>query len=300
MLVASVFSVARRAVVAALGCFALSALLTVAIDSYFWRTPWMWPEFQAFWFNVVEDRSSEWGVSPPRYYFAHLLPKLLLGALPLACIGALADARASCIAAPYIVAIGIFSANPHKEWRFIFPAVPVFNICAAAGMTLLYRVTPRRQLVTLTGVLLAAGSLAATVSMTLISSLNYPGGHALAKLHNMEHASGVRVHIDSFAAMTGVARFGQIRGDWVYDKTEGLQPGQFGNFTHLITSTPDLHYERGFLVIGTQLGYAGLRVTTEPRKAAQMLLSGQLPVAVQQAPMVWIMSKNSWRQGNLQ
>ncbi|KAJ2492047.1 alpha-1,6- mannosyltransferase [Coemansia sp. RSA 2050] len=296
MLAAGVSNVTRRAIALSFAAFSLSVLLVLAVDSYYWCQCWMWPEFQVFRFNAVDGRSSEWGVSPPHHYFMRFLPKLLLGALPLACIGALADKRATRLAAPYIAAICIFSANPHKEWRFIFPAVPVFNACAAAGMAHLRRTAPSSRWVTLVGVSLAAGSLAFAVLATLISSLNYPGGQALAMLHTMESAPGVKVHIDSFAAMTGVTRFGQVRDDWLYDKSEDLQPSQFGNYTHLITSQPEVHNSSDFSVIGVQFGYVGLRVAP-PKLAAQSLLSGQLPIAVHQEPLLWILRKSGWQQG---
>ncbi|KAJ2644220.1 hypothetical protein GGF44_000746 [Coemansia sp. RSA 1694] len=295
MLAAGARNVSRRVIATTLGTATLSALLTLTVDSYYWRQSGMWPELQVFRFNAVEGRSSEWGVCPPHYYFSHFLPRLLLGALPLACIGALTDGRAARLAIPYIAAIAIFSANPHKEWRFIFPAVPVLNICAAVGMVQLRRIAPSSRLVTFVGAALAAASLAIAVLMTLISSLNYPGGHALAMLHAIEAAPGVKVHIDSFAAMTGVTRFGQVREDWVYDKTEGLQPSQFGSFTHLITSQPGLHNASGFSVVGTQLGYVGLKKLAPPKQVFRDLLSGQLPIAVREEPLVWILRNDKWR-----
>ncbi|KAJ2702381.1 alpha-1,6- mannosyltransferase [Coemansia sp. IMI 209128] len=296
MLITGVSNVTRRAIALSLATFALSVLLVVAVDSYYWRQCWMWPELQVFRFNAIDSRSSEWGVSPPHYYFTRFLPKLLLGALPLTCVGALADRRATRLAAPYVAAIGIFSANPHKEWRFIFPAVPVFYVCAAAGMAHLRRTAPSSRWVMLVGASLAAGSLVFAVLATHISSLNYPGGQALAMLHTMESAPGVKVHIDSLAAMTGVARFGQVRDDWVYDKTEDLLPSQFGNYTHLITSQPELHNSSDFSVIHVQFGYAGLRVAP-PKLVVRSLLSGQLPVAVHQEPLLWILRKSRWQLG---
>ncbi|KAJ2040958.1 alpha-1,6- mannosyltransferase [Coemansia sp. S3946] len=295
MLLASISNVTRRTIVMSLGILSLSVLLTLVVDSYYWRRCWMWPELQVFRFNAVDGRSSEWGVSPPHYYFTHFLPKLLLGALPLACIGALADTRAARLAIPYVAAIAVFSANPHKEWRFILPAVPVLNVCAAVGVVRLRGIVPSSRLVTLAGATLAAGSLAIAVLATLSSSLNYPGGQALAMLHAMESAPGARVHIDSFAAMTGVSRFGQVREDWVYDKTEDLHPGQFGNYTHLITSQPELHSTGEFSIIAIQRGYAGLAITP-PKLVVQSLLSGQLPIAVRQEPLVWLLRKNKWQQ----
>jgi hypothetical protein len=37
--------------------------LTVVVDSYFWVNFPLWPEFSGIYFNVVEGKSSEWGVS---------------------------------------------------------------------------------------------------------------------------------------------------------------------------------------------------------------------------------------------
>ncbi|KAJ2776875.1 alpha-1,6- mannosyltransferase [Coemansia javaensis] len=274
-----------RAVRTAAAAALISAALTLAVDSYYWQTGWMWPELRVFWFNAVQGRSAEWGTAPAHYYLTHSIPRLLLGALPLACVGAASDTRAAGLAAACAAAIAVFSANAHKEWRFILPAVPVLNVCAAAGAARL----GRGRLATAGVALLAALSLLAAAAMTYVSSLNYPGGHALALLHSLERRPGVRVHIDTYAAMTGASRFGQLRPDWAYNKTEGLvDPARFAAFTHLLTSQPDRHAAHGFEVIGAQLGYAGLQVAPLGR-IAESVLSGRSPVAIRQAPLVWVM-----------
>ncbi|KAJ1958405.1 alpha-1,6- mannosyltransferase, partial [Dipsacomyces acuminosporus] len=292
MLLTEITKITRQTVVLALiGCVCC-AIAAIAVDSYYWQKPWMWPELEVFRFNVIHGRSSEWGISPPHYYFTNFIPRLLLGALPFACIGALADSRAMRLSASYIAAIGVFSANGHKEWRFIFHAVPLFNVCAAAGVTRLYQIKRLKRLTIFAAAAASIVSFAAVVLMTYISSLNYPGGHALSALHAIErkHAPNAKIHIDTYAAMTGVVRFGQLRVDWVYDKTEDLVPSQCSNYTHLITSHPELHRKEGFEVIGTQIGYAGLKIAA-PNQAVKSVLMGQLPVSVQQKPLVWIMRK---------
>ncbi|KAJ1666345.1 dolichyl-P-Man:Man(7)GlcNAc(2)-PP-dolichol alpha-1,6-mannosyltransferase [Coemansia sp. RSA 1646] len=295
MLVAEITSCTRRTVFAALATFVFSALASLTVDSYYWQNPWMWPELQVFRFNVIHRRSSEWGVSPLHYYFTHSIPRLLLGAVPFVFVGVLADRRASRLAIPCLAAIGIFSANGHKEWRFILPAVPVLNMCAAAGVTALCRINALKKIVKPVAAILCLASLAAAMLMTHISSFNYPGGHALALLHRLEkNTPKVHVHIDVYTAMTGVSRFGELKKDWVYDKTEALHhPEEFSNYTHLITSTPELYNDTvgGFVAVAKQFGYSGLAIAPLANIPKFILLDHRAPFHIKQEPLVWIMRK---------
>ncbi|CAJ1364929.1 unnamed protein product [Effrenium voratum] len=198
----------------------LGACLSICVDSILWRR-WLWPEFEVLWFNTAENKSSEWGTQPPLWYFYSALPRALLGSLPLALLALLIEPRARQLVAVALTFIGLYSFLPHKELRFIFPALPLLNAAAAAAGARVLRW--KRCGVLLWGgfaLALAAHVLVTTV-MTLASFCNYPGGVAMTGLHATDAATNRSVHIGNMAAISGVSRFLE-RPDWQYSKEEGL------------------------------------------------------------------------------
>ena len=92
--------------------------------------------------------------------------------------------------------------------RFLLPVLPLLNIAAAAGLMRAYqnrRKGPGWAGVWLAAVALLVCSAAAVVLMTMGSCVNYPGGHALARLHAGEVASAAE------AARTGTAMLAIIK-----------------------------------------------------------------------------------------
>lgn len=88
-------------------------------------------------FNAIEGRAALWGVSPGAYY-AGVLWRCM--PLPLLCIALFAPLAAARAAGLLGVALGfalVHSLVPHKELRFLFPALPLFCALAAAGMEVL-------------------------------------------------------------------------------------------------------------------------------------------------------------------
>ncbi|CBQ67742.1 related to ALG12-alpha-1,6-mannosyltransferase [Sporisorium reilianum SRZ2] len=287
---------------------ACSVFVTTAIDTYFWQDlteskargifrvlasslqnlatgdqphP-LWPELHALLFNVVEGKSSEWGVSPWHAYVTSLIPKLLAFTAPLVVIGSLkllkgrstaVEARASFLLLTAVTHITVLSMLGHKEWRFAFYIVPALNVVAAIGADVLARSWSGKA------VLAALFTLQVGLSWFTghLSSINYPGGEALAILHqqlqsdpNATARGPTIVHIDVLPAMTGVTLFGSIHLDrtrssglldrfsgvvpascpsehqcWVYDKTEHLPTSgpdaarAWSAFTHLLTEVPE-------------------------------------------------------------
>ena len=210
----------------------LGLFMSVPLDTLLWGRP-IWPEFEVLWFNTVDNRSSEWGTMPYHWYLTSALPRgMLLTALlvPLAFVRMpelvitwatsylgrnkkriqMDELQFSsmfdlCLLPPFAAVIGfvlLYSFLPHKEIRFIFPTVPVFNVCAAYGMSRLDRlafpcvsgVEAKKKSTAGDITLLVARIMylcgVATIACTLLGSFvfirmskeNYPGGAALSRL----------------------------------------------------------------------------------------------------------------------
>ena len=266
-------------------------LVTIPIDSYLWQTYWIWPEGQVFYFNTILGKSSDWGTSPWHWYLSSALPKALLLTGMLVPIGVLRipeqivaffQRRPRSLSnlidtslLPYLIPIagfvGLYSCLGHKEMRFIFPAMPVFNMAAAAGLERLHRLAfipykdkpPSSKLALvlwLGGISLCLISLLASFAFVGVSRHNYPGGTALQILLS-ERANDLsertNVHVDVAAAMTGVSLFGQRAAGphWTFVKAgyeaENKAGGDFTNFTYLLSENKDVE---GFHVLATASG----------------------------------------------
>jgi alpha-1,6-mannosyltransferase len=197
--------------------FFAAVLLSVPIDSYFWQRP-MWPELAGFYYNAVQGKSSDWGTSAWHYYFTSALPRLLN---PLAFIWALWNpvtaSAARAVSIPSLAFTAIYSLQPHKETRFIIYVVPPLTAAAALGLNHVFIRRGKSALYALGSLVLVLSVLAtfaASTGMLLLSSLNYPGGEALAHLRSLVqrdvNGDGVRAvsaHADVLSCMTGVTLF---------------------------------------------------------------------------------------------
>jgi alpha-1,6-mannosyltransferase len=221
----------------------MSLMLTVLIDSYFWGR-WLWPEGEVLYFNTVLNKSKEWGVMPMHWYFTSALPRMLHIAYPMAFIGALVDTRARSM---MIVAVGfvlLYSLLEHKEVRFLFPTLPLWNMSAALGIYTLCFVS-KTKLFLVQGIKICClVGLAMGCALTCLSSAasyrNYPGGTGLVQLIEVARATpGIStIHIDTLAATSGVSRFLQDdAGDQIqYSKEEDIPVDDYRNrnFTYLL------------------------------------------------------------------
>ncbi len=113
-----------------------------------------------------------------------------------------------------------------------------------------------------------AASLAASTLILLISVQNYPGAHALKKLHQIADNNELKyVHMDPETCMTGVSRFVQKQDPlWKYSKQESNF--SYDDFTHLITGNASV--PPTFELIYAQQGFShldrkNLKIETAPK-----------------------------------
>lgn len=282
-----------------------SLALTVAIDSLFWQR-WLWPEGEVLWFNTVLNKSHEWGTSPPKWYFHSALPRALHAAYPLAILGYFLDRRVRPMFYVAVQFVLLYSHLAHKEVRFLFPVLPLWNLCAAAAIAQLHQRSRGRSLVWKLAYMAAVAAVVAGAGTAILgaaaSRVNYPGGVALKELHRLAapHAQEViytgknlTVHIDVFPAMTGVSRFGEAGAPWVYSKAEGLSDAALNEagFDYLLTDKANV---AGYEVVEAVNGFSGLKWNIRsPEAVVKGVLEGRLPVEVTTAPAVYVLKKKS-------
>ncbi|KAI1820138.1 glycosyltransferase family 22 protein [Xylaria intraflava] len=272
-----------------LAFFALSLLISVPIDSYFWQKP-LWPELWGFYYNAVLGSSSNWGVSPWHYYFTSALPKILTNPIsstvliPFALWNAGTANPARALVLPALLFVAIYSVQPHKEARFIFYVAPPLTAAAALGANYIFSRRGKSVLFATTSLVLVGSVLASfgiSTAMLVISSLNYPGGEALSALKTMVASASspdiqtAAVHTDVLSCMTGVTLFGQ-HGSWpgeslpaagtvsfTFDKTEDetmlRSPLFWEKFDYVLAEDPAKPLG-SWETVGVVEGFAGVEV----------------------------------------
>lgn len=215
----------------------VGALLSLAVDSYFWGRPCL-PELEAFWFNVVGGNAAQWGTEPFAAYFTNYLPKIFRPPhVPVFAMFGLSVAPRVLAAGPsrnslQILAIAsvlfvlVMSLQGHKEWRFIVYVIPVITLLATNGVAQIWARRSVLWIYKLLVVLISIScflSFAFSVYTSYASSYNYPGGHAIDYVVKFVHyaENPTIVHVDVPACMTGFTKFTELHNDYVlFDKTE--------------------------------------------------------------------------------
>ena len=158
---------------------------------------------------------------------------------------------------PAMTFVLLYSSLSHKELRFILPAFPLFTAVAAIGAVKAAGPTAERKHKEATALssrlpvlflcLAQLASLLFSLAFLYVSSLNYPGGVALARFHaNLPPTASptpTTVHLGNLACISGVTRFGERPGRAiVYNKEEGIAEEELGRrgFDFLIEERSDV------------------------------------------------------------
>ncbi|KAF9699340.1 hypothetical protein EKO04_002147 [Ascochyta lentis] len=293
LLITQRLSLVKVVIPAGLGGLVIGLLCTVPIDSFFWQSFPLWPEWIAFYYNTIQGHSADWGVSPWHYYFANALPRLLLNpaayllCIPVALLNAATRRRSLDLLIPLMSFVALYSFLPHKEWRFIIYVIPGLTGVAAAGASWIWTRRSKSIVYAILSLTLAASvlfSFTASTAILAISSLNYPGGAALHTLHNsISHPAKNHfdVYFDNLACQTGVTRFLEAHSapqtvldvleaqdtlqkrTWAYDKTEDpavlLDPLFWAKFDYVLAERPE-KVIGSWAVVHAVYGFGGVRV----------------------------------------
>ncbi|KAL1609391.1 Dol-P-Man:Man(7)GlcNAc(2)-PP-Dol alpha-1,6-mannosyltransferase [Nothophoma quercina] len=286
-------SILKVIIPAGAGGLIVGLLCTVPIDSFFWQSFPLWPEWIAFYYNTIQGHSADWGTSPWHYYFANALPRLLLNpatyllCIPIAVLNAATRKRSLDLLIPLLSFIALYSFLPHKEWRFIIYVIPGLTAVSSAGASWIWTRRSKSSIYALLSLGLAASillSFTASTTLLAISALNYPGGTALHALHNnIPHPPQhhFNVYFDNLACQTGVTRFLELHSapqtvldvleaqdtlqkrTWAYDKTEDpavlLDPLFWAKFDYVLAERPEKVIGK-WSVEHVVYGFGGVRV----------------------------------------
>jgi alpha-1,6-mannosyltransferase len=242
-----------KAVTTGILTLAFTLAITVPIDSILWQR-WVWPEGEVIYFNVIENKSHNYGTLPFLWYFTRAIPKALAASTLLIPFGLIFDKRTLRIFLPIIAYIFLYSFLPHKELRFIIYSFPVLALPAAVFCARIW-INKSKSVIRFLLALAIIGHLAAnglySLASLYASSSNYPGGSALSHLqykHRFMRDKPVSVHIDPFCAENGISRFGQVFNAWEYNKTENLSREDLIRFDYLLFGNTTTEYLRSELM----------------------------------------------------
>lgn len=255
----------------------MGLISSALVDSYFWQKPLMVPEIQGFIYNVIQGKSSNWGVSPYEQYFLQDIPKVINFGGPVVWVfmffGLISkditpSKTTTILGISSLIYVAVYSMQPHKEWRFIVYVIPILTLLTAKGISVISTFASKylgrlihNLFIIMTLIIMAIGLGLSTVRL-VVSSMNYEGGVALAKFHelvpnapNPVKGEPLVVHFDVPVAMSGATRFGQLYSEvknpeynpwYIYDKTEDKDTLEdiLDSFDYLIVETSPEEVEK--------------------------------------------------------
>lgn len=124
----------------------LAPLVAIGLlDEFTWSYPFQ-SFFLSIWVNVIEDKSHQYGVSPWHEYLRYLVQGWSFAWVALAGLIVLGAWRSPLLAGLAVVIVLTHSVLAHKEYRFMYPALPMLVLLAGVGMAEVVRFLRNRWL----------------------------------------------------------------------------------------------------------------------------------------------------------
>ena len=160
----------RRALPAVLA--ALAVILAGGIAD--WLT--LGTPFQSVWLNfminAIEGKADQYGIEPAHWFFLHFSALWAGFAVLMMVLAAVGLARAPVLFTVALVIVLAHSAIGHKEYRFVFPAVPFLLTLAAIGTARLFDAATKTHILRHRAAVLAM--IVATMTLTSVNLANQP------------------------------------------------------------------------------------------------------------------------------
>ncbi|KAL0215708.1 hypothetical protein P9112_007892 [Eukaryota sp. TZLM1-RC] len=250
----------------------IAITFSILIDSRFWldvhyQNVLIWPEFGGFIFNAIQGKSIEWGTSPFHWYFTVAIPKLFSFWILILVFSPIFIRYFNPVLIRLFVSsilfIIFYSFNSHKEVRFIFYIVPVFNIVIARSFQLIvdllfksYTFINLRRIKIFTFSLFFFACFSLSLLCCYVSMLNYPGYKAIKSFNSKFSESEGKLYITNLATQTGVSRWNTFLRGIDYYKEE-ITEEDINQFQYLIIEVAEFKDLSEFRVVDTIFSFDG-------------------------------------------
>jgi GPI mannosyltransferase 3 len=162
--------------------------------------------------NLFDNVSSLFGTLPWNYYLSYELAVWQGGVLPLAVLVIIGAVRRPLLLATAVLIVACHSAIPHKEVRFIYPAIVLLAALAAIGFAQVAAWARARYPGRGTGV---AWSISCACYACFVAYLAW-SGETMGALRGLMHEDLLAAHyVEHMQGICGIGLFGRDGHDWV-------------------------------------------------------------------------------------
>jgi GPI mannosyltransferase 3 len=236
------------------------------LDWFTWSYPFQ-SLFLNIWVNVVENKSHQYGISPWNEYLRYLVRGWGFAWIPIAVFIVLGARRSPLLAGLAAVIVLTHSALAHKEYRFIYPALPMLVLLAGLGVAevikfLRYRwLSSRIQAAIVLSCLLLAAMTSASLAQEFHHLKGYDTRNPLRQTY-WEKSSESLKFLQDLSKEKEVCGLGLWKAPLVWT----------GGYTYLHKDVPIfLPDERDFAKLQPHFNYLIAKVSRDPKPPVEGL-----------------------------